>query len=78
MRHHDRFNGILSSLHEAALDGALWPLASASIDEAFGVRGNALVMGRGHSQVDAEIFFARFCWCWLWSLEVRRGWMRGW
>ena len=57
----DKFNGILSALNEAALDDALWPAASALIDEACGVRGNALVMGRGHSQEDGEIFFARLC-----------------
>ena len=61
MSQQDKFNGILSSLNEAALDDALWPAASALIDEACGVRGNALVMGRGHSQEDGEIFYASFC-----------------
>ena len=57
----DKFGGILSSLHEAALDDALWAAASARIDEVCGTVGNALVMARGHSQVDGEILFARFC-----------------
>ena len=57
----DQYAGILLSLHDAALDDALWPAASARIDEACGMRGNALVMGRGQSQQDGEIFFARIC-----------------
>ena len=61
MSHPDKFAGILSSLHGAALDDSLWPAASGRIDEACGLRGNTLVMARGHSQVDAEIFFARIC-----------------
>ena len=61
MSHHDRFASILSSLHDAALDDDLWPAASGRIDEACGMRGSTLVMARGHSQVDIEIFFARTC-----------------
>ena len=57
----DRFAGILSSLHEAALDDALWPAASGRIDQACEMQGSTLVMARGHSQVDIEIFFARVC-----------------
>lgn len=58
---HDIFNGILSSLNEAALDDSLWPLVSGRIDDACRMRGNALIMARGHSQADGEIFFARIC-----------------
>ena len=61
MNQRDQFASILSSLHEAALDDALWPEASGRIDEACGMRGNTLVMARGHSQEDAQIFFARIC-----------------
>ena len=57
----DRFAGILSSPHEAALDDALWPAASGRIDQACGMRGSTLVMARGHSQADIEIFSARTC-----------------
>ena len=57
----DRFAGILSSLHEAALDDALWPAAAGLIDATCGLRGSTLVMARGHSQVDIDIFFARTC-----------------
>ena len=61
MSHQDSFGGILFSLNEAALDDALWPAASGRIDEVCGMRGNTLVMARGHSQEDGEIFFARIC-----------------
>ena len=61
MSQQDKFAGILSSLHEAALDDSLWPTASGRIDKACGMLGSTLVMGRGHSQVDGDIFFARVC-----------------
>ena len=54
-----RYGDVLSSLDEAALDDALWPAASARIDDACGMRGSTLVMARGHSQADGEILFAR-------------------
>jgi DNA-binding CsgD family transcriptional regulator len=59
--HPDQYASTLSFLQEAALDDALWPAVSGRIDETCGMRGNALVMARGHSQVDAKIFFARVC-----------------
>ena len=43
----DTFNGILTSLHQAMLDDARWPLTSALIDEACGTAGNALLVGEG-------------------------------
>ena len=57
----DQFEQILSSLHEAALDDAQWPAASALIDELCGSKGNLLVSGDGAAPDDIEIFFARFC-----------------
>ena len=54
----DAFKRILASLHEAALDDARWPAASAVIDEACGVAGNALTVGEGTSGRD-RIHFAR-------------------
>lgn len=57
----DVFDRILGSLHEAMLDDARWPAAAGLIDEACGIRGNALVVGRGRSQSDGEIYLARFC-----------------
>ena len=57
----DAFDRILGSLHDAMLDDAHWPATAALIDEAVGIRGNALVVGRGRSQADGEILLARFC-----------------
>ena len=50
MSQQDAFNRILASLHEAAFDDAQWPVTSALIDEACGMRGSALVVGKGQSQ----------------------------
>ncbi|MDE0206917.1 MAG: helix-turn-helix transcriptional regulator [Candidatus Tectomicrobia bacterium] len=72
MDHHDRFIGVLSSIHEATLDDGLWPAASGRIDEACGLRGNALVMVAGDSQEDADIIFANICR----RGERRRAWER--
>ena len=55
------FGRILGSLHEAVLDGGLWPQTSGLIDEACGSRGNFLVAGDGASQDGAGLFFASFC-----------------
>ena len=57
----DHFDRIMSSLHDAMLDDAQWPAASRLIDEACEIRGNALVVGKGRSQADGEIFLSRFC-----------------
>ena len=61
MSPHDAFDGILTSLHDAMLDDAHWAKTSRLIDEACGIRGNALVVGEGRSQADGQIFLARFC-----------------
>ena len=61
MSHQDLFERILASLHEAALDDARWPAASALIDELCGSKGNLLVSGDGAARDDIDIFFARFC-----------------
>ena len=57
----DAYEHILASLHQAALDDTHWPAASALIDDACGITGNALVVGKGRSQADGDIFFASFC-----------------
>ena len=57
----DHFDRIMSSLHDAMLDDAQWPAASRLIDEACEIGGNALVVGKGRSQADGEIFLSRFC-----------------
>ena len=57
----DIFDRAVASLHGAALDDARWPATARLIDEACAMRGNALVVGKGRSQKDGRIFFARFC-----------------
>ena len=54
----DAFDRILASLHEAALDDARWPAATALIEETIGVAGSALVVGEGFD--DVRIYFARY------------------
>ena len=61
MEMRDPFDRIMSSLHDAMLDDTRWPAVSGLIDEACRIRGNALVVGKGRSQADGEIFLARFC-----------------
>ena len=43
----DVFERIMASLYDAMLDDARWPAASALIDEACGLVGNALLVGEG-------------------------------
>ena len=61
MDRQEAWDRIVLSLNEAMLDDAHWPAASGLIDEACGMKGNALVVGRGRSQEDCRIFLARFC-----------------
>lgn len=58
---HDAFNRILTSLHDAMLDDVHWASTSQLIDEACGIGGSALVVGKGRSQTDGQIYLARFC-----------------
>ena len=53
------FDAILAALHQAAFDDALWPEASALIDEACGMKGNMLIYGSGTSHEDVDIYLAR-------------------
>ena len=55
------FERILASLHEAALDPARWPSASALIDEVLGTHGNTLACGDGESDEDYRIYFMWTC-----------------
>ena len=54
------FDRILALLHEASLDDARWPAASALIDEACRARGNSLVFGAARPGEDIRIFFGWF------------------
>ena len=55
------FERILASLHEAALDPARWPSASALIDEALGTHGNTLACGDGEAEEDYRTNFVWIC-----------------
>ena len=55
------FEHILDALHEAALDPALWPSASALIDEALGTHGSSLMCGDGETDEDYRIYFMWTC-----------------
>ena len=57
MNRQDLFERVLVSLQEAVLDDALWPSASALLDEACGMVGNSLCVGEGFGS-DARILFA--------------------
>ena len=61
MSRHDLFERLLSSLHEAMLDDAYWPVASGLMDEACGSKGNILVSGEGETADEGGIFLARCC-----------------
>ena len=52
----DAFERILASLYEAMLDDTRWPAASALIDEACGITGNALLVGEGPKD-DVRVLF---------------------
>ena len=47
MSDQDAFERILTALYDAMLDETHWPVASALIDEACGLQGNALAVGTG-------------------------------
>ena len=55
------FDRILASLHEAALDPARWPSASALIDDALGTHGNTLACGDGEAEEDYRTNFLWIC-----------------
>ena len=56
----DTFSDILTSLHQAMLDDACWPAASALIDEACGTTGNALLVGEGTGDDVRVVFMAGY------------------
>ena len=55
------FERIVAALHEAALDPACWPGASALIDEALGTHGSTLALGDGTSEEDYRLYFMWTC-----------------
>ena len=56
----DTFDRALVSLNDAALDDAHWPAASGFMEDACGITGSTLVVGRGFGD-DVEIYFRRVC-----------------
>ena len=60
MSEREAFDGILASLHEAALDRELWPSATGLIDDALRTHGSCMAFGDGTSDEDTRIYFA---WC---------------
>ena len=61
MHRQGAWDGIVLALNEATLDDAHWPAAFGRIDDICGLKGNALVVGKGRSQKDGRILLARFC-----------------
>ena len=57
----DTYERILDTLHEAMLDDARWPAASALIDEACGSKGNVIMTAAGERTSEVNIFLARAC-----------------
>ena len=55
------FDQILAALHAASLDDARWPRVANLVDEACGLQGNSLVVAKGQSQQDIELYLSRFC-----------------
>lgn len=55
----DAFERVVAALHEAMLDDACWPEASALMDEAVGARGGTVTFGEGPSNGEIDIYFAR-------------------
>ena len=55
------FKRVVVALHDATLDDSRWPAAAALLDAVCGMRGSALVVGKGHSHIDGEIYWVRFC-----------------
>lgn len=53
----DALDHVLKSLYEAMLDDAHWPATTALIDEACGIAGNGLGVGRGVDDA-ARVYFA--------------------
>ena len=57
----DTFTRVLASVHDAALDDAMWPNAAGLIDTALGTRGNILMVGEA-SERGVRITFRAYNW----------------
>ena len=61
MTSQDQLKRIVGMLHEAALGDVPWTVPACTINEMVRTRGNSLVIGRGSSAADAQIFFSESC-----------------
>ena len=57
MNRRDLFDRVVAALNDAALNDGLWPSTSRLIDEAVGIKGNALLVTEGPEH-DARVLFA--------------------
>ena len=57
MSRQDLYDKFLASLHDAMLDDAKWPEASAHVDELCESKGNILVSGEGGERNDLKVYF---------------------
>ena len=55
------FERILESVHDAMLDDTHWPRASALIDAACGLTGNAVMVGEGPKDDVRPVFIGSYC-----------------
>ncbi len=69
------FERILGALHEAALDSARWPDASALIDEALGTHGSSLACGDGETDEGFRLYFMWTCLRGQRRQDLERLWM---
>ena len=60
MNSQDMLARVLAALHDATLDGALWPQTSASIDDACGATGNTIVASEGFAENARVLFRAAY------------------
>ena len=61
MTSQDQLERIVGMLHDAALGDVPWTVPACTINEIVRTRGNSLVIGRGSSAADAQIFFSESC-----------------
>ena len=61
MSRQDLYDKFLASLHDAMLDDAKWPEASALVDELCESKGNSFLFAEGGERNDLKLHFNRFC-----------------
>ena len=61
MSRQDLFDRLLAALHDAMLDDAEWPAASALVDELCESKGNIFLFLEGGERNDLKVYFNRVC-----------------